>query len=322
MSGTPKRLKASQLVALIAVASLPLTACGADDNAADTKNSSQKASETASSSSSAKEKSTQSDNPKVTKAVAEYSTYVNKQADDMVTLTKTFTDAVRAGDLKAAQAAYAPSREPWERIEPIAGLIEELDGVMDSRVENFKNVDDPEFTGWHRLEYILFNQKTTDGAKEFADKLDKDVATLHKELKTLEIPAADVPVGASELVEEVSNGKITGEEDRYSKTDLWDLAANIDGAKAAVDLLMPALTEEDPDLAKKVNAAFTEMDAALKPLKAGDGWKLYCIEGDEYPSDRCNGQDTLDKDTVDKLKTTSAALSEETSKIAGALGLK
>ena len=71
---------------------------------------------------------------------------------------------MRAGNLQAARAAYAPSREGWERIEPIAGLIEEIDGAVDSRVDDFAGPNDPAFTGWHRLEYLLWQRNTTEGA--------------------------------------------------------------------------------------------------------------------------------------------------------------
>ena len=83
---------------------------------------------------------------------------------------------MRAGDVEAAKAAYAPSRVSWERIEPIAGLVPDIDGATDSRVDDFEGVDDPNFTGWHRLEYLLWEQNTTEGGAEFADKLDADLA--------------------------------------------------------------------------------------------------------------------------------------------------
>src|SRR5688500_3103416 len=169
-------------------------------------------------------------NPAVQQGVTEYRTYVQGQIDEMITKTTVFTDAVRAGDLAAAQAAYAPSREPWERIEPIAGLVEEIDGAVDSRVDDFAGVDDPEFTGWHRLEYLLGERGTTGGGTRFANKLDADLATLEERMATLEIPPVAMALGAAELIEEVSEGKITGEEDRYSKTDLWDFDANVQGA--------------------------------------------------------------------------------------------
>ena len=150
---------------------------------------------------------------------------------------------MRAGNLKAAQDAFAPSRVPWERIEPIAGLVEEIDGKIDSRVDDFAGVDDPEFTGWHRLEYLLFEKNTTEGGAPFADQLDKDIATLKEQFATVEVKPIDVANGAAELIEEVSEGKITGEEDRYSKTDLWDFDANLQGSQAAIDKLSPAAGE-------------------------------------------------------------------------------
>ncbi len=259
-------------------------------------------------------------NPLVDKAATEYQAYAVEQTEQLVALTKTFTDAVRAGDLAAAQAAYAPSRVPWERIEPLAGLVEEIDGKVDARVDDFAGVDDPAFTGWHRLEYLLFQQNTVEGGAPFADQLDKDIATLNTQMPTLDVTPRDVAVGAAELIEEVSEGKITGEEDRYSKTDLWDFDANLQGSQAAIERLKPALQEADPELLGKIETGFTEINATLAPLRRGDGWVLYCTENDPYPSPRCTGV-TVDPPTIDKLKAQLAGLSENVSQVAGVLKL-
>jgi iron uptake system component EfeO len=259
-------------------------------------------------------------NPLVDKAATEYQAYAVEQTTQLVTVNKTFTDAVRAGDLAAAQAAFAPSRVPWERIEPLAGLVEEIDGKVDARVDDFAGVDDPEFTGWHRLEYLLFQQNTVEGGAPFADQLDKDIATLNTQMPTLEVTPRDVAVGAAELIEEVSEGKITGEEDRYSKTDLWDFDANLQGSQAAIERLKPALEEANPELLGKIETGFTELNATLQPLRRGDGWVLYCTENDPYPSARCTGV-TVDPPTIDKLKAQLAGLSENVSQVAGVLKL-
>ncbi|MGZ5378161.1 MAG: EfeM/EfeO family lipoprotein [Mycobacterium sp.] len=258
--------------------------------------------------------------PLAEQAAAEYKTYAVGQIDELVGVVKVFTDAVRAGDLKAAQDAYAPSRAPWERIEPLAGLVEEIDGLTDSRVDDFENVDDPKFTGWHRLEYLLFEKNTTEGGAPFADQLDKDIATLKEQFPTVEVKPVDVSNGAAELIEEVSQGKITGEEDRYSKTDLWDFDANLQGSQAAVDKLKPALEKADPELLGKIDTGFTDIFATLAPLRQGDGWVLYCTENDPYPSPRCTGV-TVDPPTVDKLKSQLAGLSENLAEVSGVLKL-
>jgi iron uptake system component EfeO len=247
------------------------------------------------------------DDQQVLEAVENYRAYVVSEVDALVDDAKTFTDAVRAGDLEAAKAAYAPSRVRWERIEPIAGLVEEIDGAVDSRVDDFAGVDDPEFTGWHRLEYLLWEKNTTDGGKPFADQLDADLATLQSKLKTLEVPPAAAALGAGELVEEVSKGKITGEEDRYSHTDLWDFAANIEGSKKVVDTFEPILKENNPDLLAGAQQGFTQIQGTLDRYKDGAGYQPYTA---------------LSAQDKDKLTAQLAALSETLSGMPQALGLK
>ena len=259
-------------------------------------------------------------NPLADKAATEYKAYAVAQVDELVGLVKVFTDAVRAGDLKAAQDAYAPSRLPWERIEPLAGLVEEIDGKVDARVDDFAGVDDPAFTGWHRLEYLLFEQNTTEGGAPYADQLDKDIATLKEQFATVEVKPIDVSNGAAELIEEVSEGKITGEEDRYSKTDLWDFDATLQVAQAAVDNLSPALNEKDPALLGKIDAGLTSVFDTMAPLRQGEGWVLFCTENDPYPSPRCPAV-TVTPDVIDKLKAELAGLSENLSQVSGVLNL-
>jgi iron uptake system component EfeO len=260
-------------------------------------------------------------NPLVEQAATGYKEYAVKEVDKLVGLVKTFTDAVRAGDLKAAQAAYAPSRLPWESIEPLAELVSDIDGAVDSRVDDFTGVDDPKFTGWHRLEYLLFEKNTTEGGAPFADQLDQGIAQLKTEIAGLTVQPINVANGAAELIEEVSQGKITGEEERYSKTDLWDFQGNLEGSQAAVTQLTPALEKADPALLAKINSGFTAINTTLAPLKRGDGWVLYCTEGDKYPSPLCQNV-TVTPQVVDTLKAQLASLSENLSQVSGALGLK
>lgn len=259
--------------------------------------------------------------PLTEKAADEYKAYATAQIDELVAAVKVFTDAVRAGDLKAAQDAYAPSRAPWERIEPLAGLVEEIDGKIDARVDDFSGVDDPEFTGWHRLEFLLFEQNTTDGGAPFADQLDADIAALKEQFPSVEVKPVDVSTGAAELIEEVSEGKITGEEDRYAKTDLWDFDANVQGARDAVGKLSPALVEADPALLGKIDAGINSVFETLGPLRRGDGWVLFCTENDPYPSARCP-EVTVTPQVIDTLKAELAGLSENLSQVSGVLKLQ
>lgn len=255
------------------------------------------------------------------KAADDYKGYAVAQAGELVKSVKVLTDAVRAGNLKAAQDAFAPSRQPWERIEPIAELVEDTDAKTDSRVDDFASVDDPKFTGWHRLEYLLFEKNTTEGGAPFADQLDTDIANLQKQLPTVDVKPINVANGAAELIEEVSQGKLTGEEDRYSKTDLWDFDANLQGSQVAIDKLSGPLKDADAALLGKISAGFSQLFDTMRPLRQGDGWVNFCPQNSQFPSPRCPAV-TVQPQVVDAMKAQLAGLSENLSQVAGALKLQ
>jgi iron uptake system component EfeO len=251
-----------------------------------------------------------SDDPLVNEGATQYTQFVRQQVDKLVTDLKVFTDAVRAGNVQAAKDAFAPSRQAWETIEPIAGLVEDIDGGVDSRVDDFANEDDPTWTGWHKIEYLLWVKKdisAASGAPKLAHQLDADIAKLKTTMDTTDVPAAALPAGAADLIEEVSKGKITGEEDRYSGTDLWDFAANVAGSKAAFDALAPAVKAKDAALVEKINGGFTDIQAQLQAYADGTGYKPFSA---------------LTADDTTKMKTTLAQLSENLATVDGVLGLK
>lgn len=188
--------------------------------------------------------------------VTDYKAYVTKEVAELVAGTKAFTDAVKAGDLEKAKALYAPTRSHYERIEPIAELFSDLDSSIDAREDDYeKKAADPKFTGWHRLEKALFGDASTKGMNEYADKLNSDTLELQKRVSELAFAPGKVVGGAASLIEEVAASKISGEEDRYSRTDLSDFQANVDGAQKIVDLLrcwlkwMPTSKKWTPSLA-------------------------------------------------------------------------
>jgi iron uptake system component EfeO len=247
--------------------------------------------------------------PAVTEAVARYEAYVKGQVATLVGVTKTFTDAVRAGDVEAAKAAFAISRYPWEAIEPIAGLVSDIDGAVDARVDDFASEDDPAWTGWHKLEYLLWVKgdiSAATGAPQLADRLDQDLAKLLSDVATLSIPPAAMPSGAAELIEEVSSGKITGEENRYSRTDLSDFAANVTGAERAYELLEPVIAKQDPDLVAEIDKGFADIDAQLEKYRQASSYQSF---------------DALTDADKTAMKATLAALSERLSQVGGVLGL-
>ncbi len=241
--------------------------------------------------------------------IADYKIYITAEVKQLVADTKKFTTAVRSGDLKAAQTLYAPARVHYERVEPVAELFDDLDKAIDSRADDHEQKEeDPGFTGFHRIEYGLFSKKSTAGLSPLADKLDADVAELQSRLADLALPPEKVVGGAASLIEEVASTKISGEEDRYSGTDLWDFRANIDGAQKIVTLLHPLTAKADKPLGDKIDANLVTVDKVLGKyaLKNG-GYESY---EKLSPADRTALQGPI------------TALAEDLSKLRGTFGLE
>ncbi|OWJ76583.1 iron uptake system protein EfeO [Haematobacter genomosp. 1] len=206
--------------------------------------------------------------------ISDYKIYVSEQTDILVKNTQTFVDAVKAGDVEKAKALYAPTRVNYEAIEPIAELFSDLDVSIDSRADDYeKGEADPAFPGFHRIEYGLWEKNSTEGLAPVADKLLADVKELRTRIDGLTFPPEVVVGGAAALMEEVAATKISGEEDRYSHTDLWDFRGNFDGAEKIVDLVRPLVT--DKEFMAKVDANFATIDTTLEKYREGEGYVSY-----------------------------------------------
>jgi iron uptake system component EfeO len=232
-------------------------------------------------------------------ATSGYADYVKDQSAQLVRATSAFVAALHAGDLSRAKALYGPARVFYERIEPVAESFGDLDPQIDAREGD---VAAAQWGGFHRIEKILWVDRTTAGTATYADKLESDVEKLDTFVQTATYQPAQLANGATELLAEVAKSKITGEEERYSHTDLVDFKANVDGSKQAYVLLVPALTVTDPELAATVTERFAAVEGLLAKYRAGAGFVPYTA---------------LSKADIRTLAQSVDALAEPLSQVAG-----
>ncbi|WP_367323661.1 iron uptake system protein EfeO [Streptomyces sp. HUAS ZL42] len=209
--------------------------------------------------------------PRLDKAVAAYRAYVEEQAEETLPLAETFAKAVKAGDIEAAKKAYAPSRIGWERTEPVAESFGDIDPKVDVREDGLEDGQDPakDWTGWHRLEKALWqDKKITDREKQLADQLITDLEDWEERVGKAEITPTSMANGAKELLDEVATGKVTGEEERYSHTDLVDFKANVEGAQKSYELLKAVAQENDAALVTELDKQFATLNALLDKYRA------------------------------------------------------
>ncbi|MEC4017819.1 iron uptake system protein EfeO [Streptomyces sp. H27-D2] len=241
--------------------------------------------------------------PRLDKAVAAYRTYAQAQADETIPKVKVFAAAIEKGDLDAAKKAYAPSRIGWERTEPVAESFGDIDPKVDFRADGLEKGQ--KWTGWHRLEKALWqDKKIGQKDKDLAALLVTDLKGWQKRVGTADINPTAMANGAKELLDEVATGKVTGEEERYSHTDLVDFQANLEGARKSYQLLRPVAASNEPALAKDLDQEFAALQKQLDGYRKGEGFVSY---------------DTVDKTDRKELSDGVNALAEPLSKLAAAV---
>ncbi|HTK65877.1 MAG TPA: iron uptake system protein EfeO [Pseudonocardia sp.] len=240
-------------------------------------------------------------NAKLAEASAGYKRYVTSQIDALIPKTEEFAATIKAGKVDEAKAQYPVARTYWERIEPVAESFGDIDPKTDGREDDERGPGET-FTGYHRLEKDLWVSGLQADSGAIADKLVADMKDLQNRVKTLELTPIQLANGAKELLDEVATGKITGEEDRYSHTDLWDFKANVEGSQAAIAALRPVIDEKDPTLGPVLDQRFAAVNQLLEGYRSGDGFKLYT---------------ELKPEDTKKMAEAVDALGEPVSKVAG-----
>lgn len=250
-------------------------------------------------------------------AAARYLDYVRAQVAVLVPATTTFLDAYRAGDDAKARSLYATTRASYESIEPVAESFGDLDPKIDFREADVP-AGDP-WTGWHRIEKDLWQPTAINNGgvtyvpltaaerAKYADMLQADTQKLEDSVRA---PGYSVSIdaisnGAIGLLDEVATGKITGEEEIWSHTDLWDFQGNLDGAKVAYEGVRDIVKAKNLKLVASIDQEFS----ALQKQLAGYG---SLATGFTYYNELSPAQ-------VKQLANSVNALSEPLSKLTAAV---
>jgi iron uptake system component EfeO len=250
-------------------------------------------------------------------AAAAYLAYVKDQVGRLLPATQEFADAYVAGDDDRARSLYPTARASYERVEPVAESFGDLDPEIDFREADVE--PGTEWTGWHRIEKDLWQPApdanggdvyvplaAADRAR-FAQELTADTQRLYDAVHAdgFAVDISTVSNGAVGLMDEVASGKITGEEEIWSHTDLWDFQANLEGARVAYEGVRDIVAGKDPALVATLDAEFASLEEDLAAYGSLDrGFTTY---------------DRLTTDQVKGLADGVNALAEPLSQLTGAL---
>ena len=182
---------------------------------------------------------------------------------------------------------------------PASQRLAELDNAINARADYFEQREqDPAFSGFHRLEYSLFQQHSLDGLAPVAQRLVTDVTTLKQQLLAKSLPPEQlVSIVVRNLNSLADVRAASGEEERYSHIDVNGFGANLEAAHKVVELMRPLLTKSAADLLPKIDSALAAFDAQLNSLKVDGTFSRY----DSVTADQR-------KQIADKAKALAVAL--------------
>jgi iron uptake system component EfeO len=189
------------------------------------------------------------------------------------------------------------------------GRRPELDGKIDAREDDFpRKAADPAWTGFHPIERQLWRDGRIGArTRTLANGLVRDSRRLDRLMQGAEVPPNVVIPGTAELVDEIEESKITGEEERYSKLDLPTFLANLEGSKAFYEALEGLVEAADADLHEQVEEAFDDAFAEVRALRRGGTFLAY---------------DDLTTAQQKAIKQSIEALAEPLARVQGTLGVE
>ena len=209
--------------------------------------------------------------------LSEFRVYLSSQGNALIKAVDALSQAIATGDLAQAQALYVPAREAYQRLAPAAQRLAELDNSINARADYFeKREQDPGFIGFHRLEYGLFEQRSTQGLTPIAQQLQANSVLLKQQLLAQSLPPEQLVSIVARTLHNLADTRAgSGEEERYSHIDLNGFAANLQVTHKVVDLLRPLLAKNNADLLRTIDEASAALDAELDGLKTPQGFHTY-----------------------------------------------
>lgn len=207
--------------------------------------------------------------------LSEYRVYLTRRAGELADATAALQAAVAAGDLAAAQAAWTAARLPWRQMAPVAGRQSDLVNRMDPLAAYLAGrEDDPAFTGFHRIEYGLWDKGTVEGLAPVAAALAADALLLKDRIKAQDLAPADLAAFAAALAARVAD-QVTAAQAPYAGSDLAEYSADLDGIAKAVLVIDPLLAGASPETSARLHAALQDARAVLDGFRQGETYPLW-----------------------------------------------
>ncbi len=205
--------------------------------------------------------------------VQQYSAYVSGQLALLRTQTATLRADLAAGDAGKAKSDWVVAHQTYHRVGAAYGAFGEVGDSVDGLAEGLAGgAADPGFTGFHKIEKLLWSGADPRSLVAEADALGAAVAKLVTGLPTFTLDPNDLSLRTHEILEDTARFQLTGQDDYGSGTSLATADADVDGTRTLVRILTPLLDSRDKGLPARVNEQLDELQAAIRTAHAPGHW--------------------------------------------------
>ena len=173
---------------------------------------------------------------------------------------KELQTAVKAGDVKAAQAAWIKSRKGWEAMETVTGTYF---GDIDKEVDAWPDAK----KGYHAIEVVLFKAGKTDGLDSAGRRNARPSRQIReaRQVEGIQITPQKLLEGAANLAYEVGEEKSKGGESPFAGTSIVDMQENVESIEMAYKLVFAdTLKKADPKLAGIIDERISNLEKLVK----------------------------------------------------------
>ncbi|AYF01776.1 iron transporter substrate-binding protein [Paracoccus yeei] len=228
--------------------------------------------------------------------LSEYRVYLAMQGNAAVKAAQALRDAIARDDLDGARAAWEAARLPYRRVEPLAYLLSDLENAIDPRAAYLAGREgDPGFTGFHRIEYGLWDQGSTAGLAPVAERLVADLGTLAARLRETPPDPALLTALPGAMARQIAQAHLPQGENAYAGTDAAELAASLDGIGKLTALLSPVVAGVDPALDARIAADLQRARDDVAALQARPWSEVTDDQRQALVQDFTRLADTLDR---------------------------
>lgn len=216
-------------------------------------------------------------------ALAEYKVYTAIELKALQREATELVQAIQSGDIARAREAYPVAHQHYKRVEPAAALFADLDMKLEAHAQYFeKRENDPQFSGFHRIEYGLQQGADVEALKPVAEQLNTDIGTLNTRLQGQGLqPQQLIGSAAKVLRRNVDDLKLQGDKSD-SVFSLSDLQGTLDGTQKVSELLRPLLTKAAPDLQKKLDEHFSEVTQVMDANRKDEQIQVAALTQAQY----------------------------------------